>query len=178
MMRSIPEPVLPDGSWAGTAARRRIMQGNRSRDTKPELLVRRTLHASGLRYRTDARPVASLRCRADIVFTRAMIAVFIDGCFWHGCPEHYREPQRNSEYWVPKIQGNRERDTRSTSALEGSGWLVLRYWEHQSHESIAQDIRLRYSFRMRAVNASKGATLTPTCDSKPSAVEHSFVVSQ
>ncbi|WP_415296883.1 hypothetical protein [Cellulosimicrobium sp. SJTW-1] len=83
------------------------MQAIRRRDTKPELAVRRVLHARGLRYRVDFAPLPGLRRRADIVFTRARVAVFIDGCFWHGCPEHGQQAfKRNIDYWPSKIAGN------------------------------------------------------------------------
>ncbi len=108
------------------------MQGNRSRDTAAEWAVRRELHRRGLRYRVAARPEPTLRRTADILFTRQRVAVFIDGCFWHGCPEHHRLPATNSSYWGPKIVRNMERDRDTTAALEAAGWTVLRFWEHES----------------------------------------------
>ena len=107
------------------------MQGNRRRDTIPELRVRRALHAMGLRYRVDAAPLAGLRRRADIVFRGPKVAVFIDGCFWHGCPRHGMTPRTNTEFWRAKIEGNRERDKETTLALSAAGWSVLRFWEHE-----------------------------------------------
>jgi len=108
------------------------MQGNRSRDTKPELAVRRLLHAAGLRYRVDVRPERDIARRADIVFTRRRIAVFIDGCFWHGCPQHGRVPTKaNVDYWSAKIARNVERDKTTNHQLEAMGWIVLRFWEHE-----------------------------------------------
>lgn len=118
-------------SWASNDATRASMLGNRSRDTKPELVVRRALHAQGFRFRVDLRPESSLRTRADIVFTRRRIAVYIDGCFWHGCPLHGTSPKANSEYWTPKLARNIERDLESTAALQDRGWLVLRFWSHE-----------------------------------------------
>ena len=100
------------------------MQANRRRDTGPELRVRSLLHGAGLRYRVDIAPLHALRNRADIVFTRAQVAVFIDGCYWHGCPEHYNRPRINADYWAPKIAGNRARDARVDSALRAAGWKV------------------------------------------------------
>jgi DNA mismatch endonuclease (patch repair protein) len=117
------------------------MQANRRRDTKPELLVRRGLHAAGLRYRVDFPPVPGLRRRADIAFTKLKIAVFIDGCFWHGCPQH--GPKKfgtNADYWVAKIETNRARDRGTTSALENEGWTVLRFWEHEEPESVVRTV--------------------------------------
>lgn len=128
-------------SWASTPGRRRNMQANRSRDTQPELAVRKLLHARGLRYRVAAAPVPGLRRRADIVFTRQRIAVFIDGCFWHGCTEHGRRSfQHNVHYWPVKIATNVARDLDTTKRLSAAGWSVLRYWEHESPVDIAMEI--------------------------------------
>ncbi|MFC2458793.1 very short patch repair endonuclease [Actinobaculum sp. oral taxon 183] len=128
-------------SWASSEQTRRSMQANRSRDTKPEIAVRRLLHAHGLRYRVDARPLPDLRRRADIVFTRLKIAVFIDGCFWHGCPEHgTATPKSHSDYWQEKIARNRERDAETNRALVDAGWVVLRYWEHEGAQEVAEAI--------------------------------------
>lgn len=127
-------------SWATTPAIRRTMLGNRSRDTAPELKVRRAVHAMGLRYRVASRPEPSLRRTADLVFTRARVAVFIDGCYWHGCPEHYIEPASNVDYWRPKIARNRERDAETTAALSAAGWQVLRFWSHEDPAQVAAAI--------------------------------------
>ncbi|WP_253267155.1 very short patch repair endonuclease [Streptomyces sp. NL15-2K] len=116
------------------------MQAVRSRDTKPELLVRRLVHASGLRYRVAARPLPDLRRTADMVFRSAKVAVFIDGCYWHGCPEHYVSPKTNSGYWSDKVARNVARDRDTDRQLEKAGWLVLRYWEHASAQSSAAEI--------------------------------------
>ncbi|NEW42780.1 very short patch repair endonuclease [Nocardia cyriacigeorgica] len=130
-------------SWASSPGRRRNMQANRSRDTKPELEVRRALHALGLRYRVAFAPNPGLRRRADVVFTRARVAVFIDGCFWHGCPEHGRSSfNHNSHYWPAKIAANVARDADTTQQLRQSGWLVLRFWEHENSVEVAERIRL------------------------------------
>ena len=115
------------------------MQAIRRRDTKPEIAVRRLLHAAGLRYRIDYAPLSPRR-RADIVFTRKRVAVFIDGCFWHGCPQHFQPPRANTAYWGPKISRNRERDRETADALRDAGWRVLRYWEHETPEAIAGDV--------------------------------------
>lgn len=113
------------------------MRGNRRRDTKPELAVRRLLHAQGLRYRVDARPVPALNRRADILFTRAKVAVMIDGCYWHGCPEHGTAATVNAEYWRSKIAGNVARDEETNRLLNDAGWTVIRAWEHESPEDVA-----------------------------------------
>ena len=122
------------------------MRGNRSRDTKPEVEVRRLVHARGLRYRVNARPLPSLRRTADMVFPRWRIAVFIDGCFWHGCPDHHVPSKSNRSYWAPKIAANAARDTETTRMLSEAGWTVLRYWSHVSPEVVAAQIE----FHVRA----------------------------
>ena len=127
-------------SWASSSAARSIMQSNGRRDTRPELLVRSILHARGLRYRVDHRVVVESRSRADIAFTRQRIAVFIDGCFWHGCPDHLHVPKANAEYWVPKLARNAERDAEVTAVLTSLGWTVLRFWEHEDPEEAADEI--------------------------------------
>jgi len=106
------------------------MSRQRRRDTEPELLLRRELHRRGLRFRVDA-PIPGLpRRRADVVFTRARIAVFVDGCFWHGCPEHATHPATNAQWWAAKLTRNVERDRETDEHLRAAGWTVLRYWEH------------------------------------------------
>jgi DNA mismatch endonuclease (patch repair protein) len=112
--------------------RRRNMQANRRRDTGPERALRSALHAAGLRYRCDLRIdlKSGRRARPDIVFTRRRVAVFVDGCFWHSCPQHGRDPRKNAGYWAPKLARNRERDLENTRALEAAGWIVVRVWEH------------------------------------------------
>lgn len=134
-------------SWASSQAVRNSMQGNKNRDTKPEMIVRRSLHASGLRYRVHARPIKEWNRRADLVFPRAKIAVFVNGCFWHGCPQHYKAPKTNAAYWVPKIMRNRERDLETFTRLKSEGWLVIPIWEHEDlykkSEIVARRIRKR-----------------------------------
>lgn len=116
------------------------MRGNRSRDTKPELLVRRLVHAAGLRYRVSAKPEKDLRRTADLLFRAVRVAVFIDGCFWHGCPEHYIRPRANDGYWSDKVARNRERDAETTHILTERGWAVLRFWEHEEPVDVADRI--------------------------------------
>lgn len=130
----------PDGSWASSAARRRNMQAIRRRDTKPEWRIRQLVHARGLRYRVDARPVKELRRTADLVFGPAKVAVFIDGCYWHGCPEHYVPPKTNEHYWSDKVRRNMTRDRDTDQQLTDAGWLVLRFWEHETSDSCADRI--------------------------------------
>ncbi len=116
------------------------MQAIRSRDTKPERLIRRLVHANGLRYRVAARPLPDLRRTADLVFRPAKVAVFIDGCYWHGCPEHYVSPKTNPGYWSEKVARNIARDRDTDEQLSAAGWLVLRFWEHQSSDACALSI--------------------------------------
>jgi DNA mismatch endonuclease (patch repair protein) len=117
------------------------MRANRRRDTGPELAVRKLVHAAGLRYRVDYPPLAQhRRLRADLVFTRVKVAVFIDGCFWHGCPEHHTVAKTNAEFWAAKVAGNRERDQRVNALLADGGWIVLRFWEHEKPGDIAARI--------------------------------------
>lgn len=127
-------------SWASTPGRRRIMQGNRRRDTSPELAVRRLLHARGLRFRVDYGLPFDRRRKADVVFTRQRVAVFVDGCFWHGCPEHYRAPATNAGYWSAKVAANEARDRDTEARLQALGWLVLRFWEHEPAELVADAV--------------------------------------
>lgn len=116
------------------------MQGNRSRDTAPELAVRRRLHAEGLRFRVSRRPVPSLNRTADIVFTKQRVAVFIDGCYWHACPEHRTVAQANASYWSEKLARNVARDIDTNAQLMDAGWTVLRFWEHEDPEAVAAAI--------------------------------------
>ncbi|WP_435581338.1 very short patch repair endonuclease [Amycolatopsis thermoflava] len=116
------------------------MQSNKGRDTKPELAVRRAVHALGLRYRVSARPLPNVRRTADMVFTKAKLAVFVDGCFWHGCPQHHTEAATNADYWAEKVERNRERDAETNRLLTESGWLPLRIWEHEDPAKAAQQV--------------------------------------
>lgn len=113
------------------------MRATRQRDTKPELALRRTLHSLGLRYRVDQRPVADIRRRADVVFAGVQVAVFVDGCFWHGCPEHGTWPAANAKWWRDKIEGNKQRDADTNARLAQAGWTVLRIWEHEDTDEAA-----------------------------------------
>ncbi len=106
------------------------MQANRSRDTKPEMRLRSLLHRKGLRFRVDIRPVSTVARRADVVFPSERVAVFVDGCYWHGCPLHVRFPRTNAEYWHTKIERNRRRDNKTRRQLRRDGFHVMRVWEH------------------------------------------------
>lgn len=124
------------------------MQGQRSRDTAPELALRRELHRRGLRYRLDRPIVRGTRRRVDIVFGPSKVAVLVDGCFWHGCAEHGSHvPRVNEWYWPDKIAGNKARDADTDARLSDDGWLVIRVWEHEdpvaAAERIAVEVRGR-----------------------------------
>ncbi|WP_369383622.1 very short patch repair endonuclease [Streptomyces sp. cg36] len=125
------------------------MQAIRSRDTKPERLIRSLLHARGLRYRVAAKPLPGLRRTADVVFRPAKLAVFVDGCYWHGCPEHYVPPKTNPGYWSDKVARNMARDRDTDQQLKEAGWTVLRFWEHEPPEDCAVRIAAAVS-RLRA----------------------------
>lgn len=116
------------------------MQAIRSRDTKPERLIRRLVHANGLRYRVAAKPLPDLRRTADMVFRSAKVAVFIDGCYWHGCPVHYVSPKTNPGYWSDKVARNIARDRDTDQRLAEAGWTVLRFWEHEPPTDCASAI--------------------------------------
>lgn len=127
--------------WSSSLATRRSMQANSRRDTVPEIRLRSALHRLGLRFRIDARPLPHVNRRADIVFRPAKVAVYVHGCFWHGCPEHGTQPKRNSEYWTEKIERNRKRDLETENKLRESGWLPVTIWEHEDSEAAAERIR-------------------------------------
>lgn len=107
------------------------MRSNKGRDTRPELALRRAVHAGGLRYQVSKRPIRQVRRTADMVFTRVRLAVFMDGCFWHVCPIHHTEPETNAAFWTAKHAANQARDLETTRILEEAGWTVLRVWEHE-----------------------------------------------
>lgn len=130
------------------------MRANPGKDTRPERRLRAEVHARGLRYRKNMLiRLEAGRARPDIVFPRQKIAVFLDGCFWHGCPEHGEMPVGNREFWRRKIEGNQARDAEQTEALQAAGWRVLRFWEHQSPSSAAAAIET--VVRRRQSDASK-----------------------
>jgi DNA mismatch endonuclease, patch repair protein len=122
---------VPDGSFASSAAVRRKMQRQRRRDTPIELALRSELFRRGLRYFVHRRPIPGLRREADIVFPRARLAVFVDSCWWHACPEHGTVPRSNHAWWAMKLTKNQMRDRDTTEQFEGAGWIVVRVWEHE-----------------------------------------------
>lgn len=116
------------------------MQANTGRDTKPELALRQAVHALGLRYYVNRRPIRQVRRTADLVFPRARIAVFVDGCFWHGCPVHHTVAKTNAAYWAEKVAANRRRDADTDARLREAGWTVIRVWEHEPVERAAAEV--------------------------------------
>jgi DNA mismatch endonuclease (patch repair protein) len=129
-------------SWASSESVRSVMRANRKRDTRPELALRRLVHRMGLRYRVAARPpiLGGRMGRADLLFPSARTAVYLDGCWWHACPEHFKPARTNVEYWGPKIERNRARDTAVDTALAAAGWTSIRIWEHEDPSTAAQRI--------------------------------------
>ncbi len=106
-----------------------IMRGNTRRNTKPELALRRLVRARGLHYRVDTKPIG-IRYSADLIFTSSRIAVFVDGCFWHACKEHWTAPKTRQKYWRDKARDNRLRDRKANAEYRARGWMALRIWEH------------------------------------------------
>lgn len=118
---------------------RRRMQATRRRDTPGELALRRALHSLGLRYRVDVS-LPGTRRRADVAFSKAKVAIFVDGCFWHGCPVHGTWPKANAAWWRAKIEANQKRDRDTDRRLRRAGWRVLRFWEHVNATQAAQRV--------------------------------------
>jgi DNA mismatch endonuclease, patch repair protein len=128
-------------SWASSPGSRAVMRANRGRDTRPELALRSAVHRLGLRYRVAARPLQGVRRTADLVFSKVRVAVFLDGCFWHGCPEHHRRATgATADFWAEKIEGNRRRDADTDLRLREAGWEVVRVWEHEDPAEAANRI--------------------------------------
>jgi DNA mismatch endonuclease (patch repair protein) len=111
------------------------------RETAPELALRKVLHGRGLRYRVSYPVPGQRRRTIDIAFTRHRLAVMVDGCFWHGCPEHGTSPRQNSAWWETKLTANQARDRDTDVVLASQGWRVLRAWEHEDPEKVADEIQ-------------------------------------
>lgn len=149
---AIKVPAAPPPS---SLAARVAMQGNRGSDTRPEVMLRSALHRRGLRFLKNASPIVGVRCRADIVFRGARIAVFCDGCFWHRCPDHGTLPRTNGSYWQAKLDRNVQRDRQNDEALRAAGWQVIRVWEHESPAAAATRVAA-------AVRAARGGSSPST----------------
>ncbi|MFF0741253.1 very short patch repair endonuclease [Streptomyces sp. NPDC004111] len=140
-------------SWASSAGTRSSMQANKGRDTKPELALRSAVHALGLRFRVSTRPLPKVRRTADLVFTRVRLAVFLDGCFWHGCPQHHQLSATNTQYWTEKLETNRRRDRQTDQWLHDAGWELLRVWEHEDPVAAALRVQEAYEQRSKAIES-------------------------
>jgi DNA mismatch endonuclease (patch repair protein) len=125
------------------------MRNVRQKGTKKELEIRSALHKLGMRFRVQVAPLEGVRRHADIVFRGKRVAIFVDGCFWHGCPLHRTLPKSNTEWWKAKLEENIRRDNDTNARLGEAGWLVLRFWEHEDAEQVAQDIQHRLRERHR-----------------------------
>lgn len=121
------------------------------RDTPQELAVRQILHRSGLRYRIHLPVPGMPRRSIDIAFTKHKVAIFLDGCFWHSCPNHATSPKANADWWRAKLDRNVMRDRETTEHLSASGWVVLRFWEHEVPTEVAERIRDVVMTRRQAV---------------------------
>lgn len=130
--RGVPE--------ASSKEARRRMERQGQRDTAAELKIRSILHEMGFRYRLHYTPLAGVRRKADFAFVGPRVAVFVDGCFWHGCPIHGTWPKANAKFWREKIETNRRRDADTNRRLEEAGWKVVRIWEHENPEQAANRI--------------------------------------
>lgn len=139
--------------------RRRCMSRVKNRNTEPELRLRRALWAAGLRYRLRYK----LQGKPDLVFVSHRLAVFVDGCFWHGCPEHATQPKANGGFWREKLAENVQRDRRVNAALEVASWRVLRFWEHEVERDVDQAVQRI----IQALKSPCGRTLrTPLMDAQ------------
>jgi DNA mismatch endonuclease (patch repair protein) len=115
------------------------MMGNRS-ESAVERALRSELHRRGLRFRKHASPLPGLRCKADVIFTRQRLAVFVDGCFWHRCPDHRSAPKANAGWWKAKLDANVARDRRNDRVLRDAGWTVLRFWTHTATAEMSEQV--------------------------------------
>lgn len=137
---------------------RHAMQGNRRVNTQPELRLRSELHSRGLRYRKDVTfYAAGRRVRPDVTFTGPRVAVFVDGCFWHRCPEHATDPQSHVDYWRQKFTRNLERDRADDAALAEVGWEVIRVWEHEAVADAADRVEQSVCRRARVLREERAA---------------------
>jgi DNA mismatch endonuclease (patch repair protein) len=136
---------------------RSVMQSNRGRDSKLEMRLRREIHSKGLRYAIDRRPEEDVNSRADLLFESAKLVVYVNGCFWHGCGRHYREPKTNASFWRNKIATNRTRDRKVRRNLQRRGWKVIVVWEHDDVEQTADEISKLVRQR-RALNRKEQTT--------------------
>jgi len=157
----------PAASSASALAR---MRQQRRRDTKPEMALRRAVHALGFRYRVDVTVLPDIRRRADLVFPTEQVAVFVDGCFWHGCPTHSTAPRANAAWWADKLAANRARDLDTNRRLGAAGWHVERVWEHEDPCDGAQRVAAALCHRRAGRPPERNITAHPpprTAESGP-----------
>ena len=135
----VPSPLASHPGNADPAAAARLAKARRA-DTAPEVALRRILHAHGLRYRVGYPVPGAPRRSIDIAFTRARLAIFIDGCYWHGCPQHSTAPKNNAGWWQDKFAANAARDADTNRLLVEKGWTVMRVWEHENPGEVASRV--------------------------------------
>jgi len=163
-LRRSPRPVgrptvrkrVPHVSWATSAATRKTMQACRDGQTRPEVALRSALFRMGLRFRVVSRPFSGVRMTADVLFPRLRVAIFVDGCFWHGCPDHLVHARTNAVYWDMKISSNRARDRATDRMLQDRGWTSVRVWEHEDTNVAA--LRIASLVRQQSLAATPGMT--------------------
>jgi len=146
---------------ASSPLTRRLMQSIGKTNTRKERELRSLLHRAGLRFRVHIKPLPNINRRADVIFTRLKIAVFIDGCFWHGCPLHSHVPRTNEAFWRKKLEGNRSRDNETNLLLAANGWVVLRYWEHCDMTDAAREVEKTIRMRRAALAGYYGKESRP-----------------
>jgi DNA mismatch endonuclease, patch repair protein len=159
-LRDLLAGAACEDSWAGSRSVRRSMQGNRGGKTKPEIALRSALHRNGFRFKIGSRLIPGTRRTADIAFTTEKVAVFVDGCFWHGCAMHGHIPLRNESFWSAKIIRNKQRDAEVDQSLIEAGWAVIRVWEHESIDDALRVVATRIRER-RGVASSRPARGAP-----------------
>lgn len=143
-------------SWASSPSVRKSMQGNRSRDTSPELALRRELHRRGLRFRVNVPVPGMPRRTIDIALKSRKVAVFVDGCFWHGCPSHFVTPRAHEDYWKAKVARNVARDLETRRHLGSLGWRVVICWEHEDLLACAERVEVAVKERQSAAARGVG----------------------
>lgn len=138
------------------------MSRQRTKDTAPEVMLRRELHRRGRRFRVHMRPEPTLKRTPDIVFTGARVVIFVDGCFWHSCPEHGTRPKANAEWWAAKLESNRARDRDTDERFRELGWIVVHVWEHMGDREAADLVEQFLRTRVKVHNDRRALTPSPS----------------
>ena len=159
---SLAKSIRARAPIASSPRVRKVMQATPSRDTAPERALRSALHRMGLRFLKNKEPASGIGCKADVIFQRAKVCVFMDGCFWHGCPKHFRAPKTNTEWWLEKVRDNQERDKKKTNLIKKQGWVVLRYWEHDTQRNKVIKIARKIFKAVRGGGSAPLASYTVT----------------